>query len=197
MNTRLTLQLSVCVSCRCDEYVNQLDQMQRQLAAAEDEKKTLNSLLRMAIQQKLALTQRLEDLEFDHEETRRGGTASRVKARSKAASAASAAINHPHVSQSLSCSGIGRPEPNNAVPHGILGGPVVFCSEKYKIYCDWGGQGFRKGLLCTEGRAPVGRTLPALVFKSPTRSLSSLTSLRSSRDCCVTNRLLVCASVNA
>lgn len=37
--------------------------MQRQLAAAEDEKKTLNSLLRMAIQQKLALTQRLEELE--------------------------------------------------------------------------------------------------------------------------------------
>lgn len=44
--------------------------MQRQLAAAEDEKKTLNSLLRMAIQQKLALTQRLEDLEFDHEQRR-------------------------------------------------------------------------------------------------------------------------------
>ncbi|CAB1336482.1 unnamed protein product, partial [Coregonus sp. 'balchen'] len=44
-------------------YVTQLDEMQRQLAAAEDEKKTLNSLLRMAIQQKLALTQRLEDLE--------------------------------------------------------------------------------------------------------------------------------------
>lgn len=45
--------------------------MQRQLAAAEDEKKTLNTLLRMAIQQKLALTQRLEDLEFDHEQSRR------------------------------------------------------------------------------------------------------------------------------
>lgn len=43
--------------------------MQRQLAAAEDEKKTLNSLLRMAIQQKLALTQRLEDLAFDQELT--------------------------------------------------------------------------------------------------------------------------------
>lgn len=57
---------------RCDEYVTQLDEMQRQLAAAEDEKKTLNSLLRMAIQQKLALTQRLEDLEFDHEQTHRG-----------------------------------------------------------------------------------------------------------------------------
>eukprot|EP00061_Rhincodon_typus_P016939 g45411.t1 len=55
----------------CDEYVTQLDDMQRQLAAAEDEKKTLNSLLRMAIQQKLALTQRLEDLEFDHEQSRR------------------------------------------------------------------------------------------------------------------------------
>ncbi|XP_059915773.1 protein bicaudal D homolog 2 isoform X1 [Gadus macrocephalus] len=47
----------------CDQYVTQLDEMQRQLAAAEDEKKTLNTLLRMAIQQKLALTQRLEDLE--------------------------------------------------------------------------------------------------------------------------------------
>lgn len=52
---------------RCDEYVTQLDEMQRQLCSAEEEKKTLNSLLRMAIQQKLSLTQRLEDLEFDRE----------------------------------------------------------------------------------------------------------------------------------
>ena len=60
---------------RCDEYVTQLDENQRQLAAAEEEKKTLNSLLRMAIQQKLVLTQRLEDLEFDRERRtmRRGG----------------------------------------------------------------------------------------------------------------------------
>lgn len=61
---------------RCDEYVTQLDESQRQLAAAEEEKKTLNSLLRMAIHQKLALTQRLEDLEFDRERrnmTRRPG----------------------------------------------------------------------------------------------------------------------------
>uniref|UniRef100_A0AAY5EFF3 Bicaudal D homolog 2 (Drosophila) n=1 Tax=Electrophorus electricus TaxID=8005 RepID=A0AAY5EFF3_ELEEL len=66
---------------RCDEYVTQLDEMQRQLAAAEDEKKTLNSLLRMAIQQKLALTQRLEDLEFDHEQSHRprAGRASRLR----------------------------------------------------------------------------------------------------------------------
>lgn len=71
---------------RCDEYVTQLDDMQRQLAAAEDEKKTLNSLLRMAIQQKLALTQRLEDLEFDHEQARRNtATAGKGKAKGKGA----------------------------------------------------------------------------------------------------------------
>uniref|UniRef100_A0A671KCC3 Protein bicaudal D homolog 2-like n=1 Tax=Sinocyclocheilus anshuiensis TaxID=1608454 RepID=A0A671KCC3_9TELE len=71
--------LRAMFATRCDEYVTQLDEMQRQLAAAEDEKKTLNSLLRMAIQQKLALTQRLEDLEFDHEQTRRGRAISRSK----------------------------------------------------------------------------------------------------------------------
>ncbi|XP_039864302.1 protein bicaudal D homolog 2-like isoform X1 [Simochromis diagramma] len=137
--------LRAMFATRCDEYVTQLDEMQRQLAAAEDEKKTLNSLLRMAIQQKLALTQRLEDLEFDHEQTRRGGNAGRAKARSKAAGTASAATtttnttnttNNPHVSQSLTCSVSGRPEHSSSVPSGILGGPVVFCSEKYKIYCD-------------------------------------------------------------
>ncbi|XP_068595149.1 protein bicaudal D homolog 1 [Brachionichthys hirsutus] len=67
--------LRAMFATRCDEYVTQLDDMQRQLAAAEDEKKTLNSLLRMAIQQKLALTQRLEDLEFDQEQTHRGRSA--------------------------------------------------------------------------------------------------------------------------
>ncbi|KAL2102701.1 hypothetical protein ACEWY4_001869 [Coilia grayii] len=74
--------LRAMFATRCDEYVTQLDEMQRQLAAAEDEKKTLNSLLRMAIQQKLALTQRLEDLEVDHEQshrTRPFGKASRLR----------------------------------------------------------------------------------------------------------------------
>ncbi|XP_067330505.1 protein bicaudal D homolog 1-like isoform X3 [Channa argus] len=73
--------LRAMFATRCDEYVTQLDEMQRQLAAAEDEKKTLNSLLRMAIQQKLALTQRLEDLAFDQEQTHRtrGGRLSRGK----------------------------------------------------------------------------------------------------------------------
>ncbi|XP_034539518.1 protein bicaudal D homolog 2 isoform X2 [Notolabrus celidotus] len=76
--------LRAMFATRCDEYVTQLDDMQRQLSAAEDEKKTLNSLLRMAIQQKLALTQRLEDLEFDHEQARRSSaTAAGGKGKTK------------------------------------------------------------------------------------------------------------------
>ncbi|XP_024119076.1 protein bicaudal D homolog 1 isoform X1 [Oryzias melastigma] len=73
--------LRALFATRCDEYMTQLDEMQRQLAAAEDEKKTLNSLLRMAIQQKLALTQRLEDLAFDQEQSHRtrGSRATRGK----------------------------------------------------------------------------------------------------------------------
>ncbi|KAJ8394790.1 hypothetical protein AAFF_G00041450 [Aldrovandia affinis] len=114
--------LRAMFATRCDEYVTQLDEMQRQLAAAEDEKKTLNSLLRMAIQQKLALTQRLEDLEFDHEQSRRGGRSKASAARSKGAPA------NPHVSHGHSCAV--RPEASS------IRGPVVFCSEKYKIYCD-------------------------------------------------------------
>uniref|UniRef100_A0A8C5CN40 Uncharacterized protein n=1 Tax=Gadus morhua TaxID=8049 RepID=A0A8C5CN40_GADMO len=70
---------------RCDEYMTQLDEMQRQLSAAEDEKKTLNSLLRMAIQQKLALTQRLEDLAFDQEQTHRGPRAGAKPGRARTA----------------------------------------------------------------------------------------------------------------
>lgn len=52
---------------RCEEYVTQVDELQRLLGAAEDEKKTLNQLLRLAVQQKLSLTQKLEDLEVDRE----------------------------------------------------------------------------------------------------------------------------------
>ncbi|XP_068450151.1 protein bicaudal D homolog 2 isoform X2 [Clinocottus analis] len=78
--------LRAMFATRCDEYVTQLDDMQRQLIAAEDEKKTLNSLLRMAIQQKLALTQRLEDLEFDHEQERRNNAKSKTKAKGASSS---------------------------------------------------------------------------------------------------------------
>ncbi|XP_054634878.1 protein bicaudal D homolog 2-like [Dunckerocampus dactyliophorus] len=125
--------LRAMFATRCDEYVTQLEEMQRQLAAAEDEKKTLNSLLRMAIQQKLALTQRLEDLEFDHEQTRRTGSGVRSKTRGKASASTG---SNPNVSQGLTCTGLGQAEHTNAMPSGILGGPSVFCSEKYKIYCD-------------------------------------------------------------
>lgn len=59
--------LRAMFTARCDEYVAQLDESQRMLLAAEEERKTLNSLLRLAIQQKLKLTQRLEDLEMDSE----------------------------------------------------------------------------------------------------------------------------------
>ncbi|KRY87026.1 Protein bicaudal D [Trichinella pseudospiralis] len=54
-------------TARCSEYQAEVEDYQRQLSAAEEEKKTVNSLLRMAIQQKLALTQRLEELEMDRE----------------------------------------------------------------------------------------------------------------------------------
>ncbi|CAF3860515.1 unnamed protein product [Adineta steineri] len=59
--------LRAMFAARCDEYVTQIDELQRQVHAAEEEKKTLNSLLRMAIEQKLALTQKLEDIEMDNE----------------------------------------------------------------------------------------------------------------------------------
>ena len=59
--------LRAMFTARCDEYVTQIDELQRALTAAEEEKKTLNSLLRLAIQQKLTLTQRLEDIEMDNE----------------------------------------------------------------------------------------------------------------------------------
>uniref|UniRef100_T1IM96 Protein bicaudal D n=1 Tax=Strigamia maritima TaxID=126957 RepID=T1IM96_STRMM len=54
-------------AARCEEYVSQIGELQNKLAAAEEEKKTLNALLRMSIQQKLNLTQKLEDMEMDRE----------------------------------------------------------------------------------------------------------------------------------
>ncbi|OQV24323.1 putative Protein bicaudal D [Hypsibius exemplaris] len=51
------------LAARNDDYCTQLENLQRQLRSAEEEKRTLNSLLRMAIQQKLNLIHRVEDLE--------------------------------------------------------------------------------------------------------------------------------------
>uniref|UniRef100_A0A182N8P6 Protein bicaudal D n=1 Tax=Anopheles dirus TaxID=7168 RepID=A0A182N8P6_9DIPT len=59
--------LRAMFAARCEEYVTQVDELTHQLAAAEEEKKTLNQLLRLAVQQKLGLTQKLEELEMDRE----------------------------------------------------------------------------------------------------------------------------------
>jgi protein bicaudal D len=59
--------LRAMFGARCEEYSTQVDEMGRQLTCAEDEKKTLNQLLRMAIHQKLVLTQKLEDIEMQSE----------------------------------------------------------------------------------------------------------------------------------
>jgi len=59
--------LRAMFAARCEEYVTQVDELQRKLADAEDEKKTLNQLLRLAVQQKLTLTQRLEEVEMSIE----------------------------------------------------------------------------------------------------------------------------------
>uniref|UniRef100_A0A3B4T4R8 BICD cargo adaptor 1 n=1 Tax=Seriola dumerili TaxID=41447 RepID=A0A3B4T4R8_SERDU len=105
--------LRAMFATRCDEYVTQLDEMQRQLAAAEDEKKTLNSLLRMAIQQKLALTQRLEDLEFDNEQTHRGRGAKVPKIKS----------SPPKVSRRGAFTA--PPSPNRLHSHSIITTPTL------------------------------------------------------------------------
>ncbi|XP_050674719.1 protein bicaudal D isoform X2 [Leptidea sinapis] len=59
--------LRAMFAARCEEYVTQVDDLTQALSGAEDEKKTLNQLLRLAVQQKLSLTQRLEELEVDRE----------------------------------------------------------------------------------------------------------------------------------
>lgn len=57
--------LRAMFAARCEEYVSQVDDLTQQLASAEEEKKTLNQLLRLAVQQKLSLTQKLEEYEVD------------------------------------------------------------------------------------------------------------------------------------
>ncbi|XP_015109779.1 protein bicaudal D isoform X1 [Diachasma alloeum] len=68
--------LRAMFAARCEEYVTQVEELQRQLAVAEEDRKTLNHLLRLAVQQKLGLTMKLEELEVDRElrNSRRHGT---------------------------------------------------------------------------------------------------------------------------
>ena len=59
--------LRAMFAARCEEYSTQVEESNRQLSAADEERKTLNQLLRMAIHQKLALNQRLEEIEMASE----------------------------------------------------------------------------------------------------------------------------------
>lgn len=54
-------------AAKCEEYAAANDETVKKLQACEEEKKTLNQLLKVAIQQKLALTQVLEEYEVDKE----------------------------------------------------------------------------------------------------------------------------------
>ena len=55
---------------RCEEYMLQLDEKEHALIAADEERQTLNTLLKQSIHQKIALTQRLEDYEIARERLR-------------------------------------------------------------------------------------------------------------------------------
>ena len=88
--------LRAMFTARCDEYVTQIDELQRSLTAAEEEKKTLNSLLRLAIQQKLSLTQKLEDIEMDNERSPPSSSSSSTQ---QSNSTQSQTINQPQQQQ--------------------------------------------------------------------------------------------------
>ncbi|KJH41625.1 hypothetical protein DICVIV_12406 [Dictyocaulus viviparus] len=62
-------------TARCEELQAQVEELEADQRNSEEEKKTLNQLLRLAIQQKLSLTQRLEDVEVDRDRQvlRQGG----------------------------------------------------------------------------------------------------------------------------
>ncbi|XP_031837732.1 microtubule-associated protein Bicaudal D isoform X2 [Nomia melanderi] len=87
--------LRAMFAARCEEYVTQVEELQRQLAAAEDDRKTLNQLLRLAVQQKLGLTMKLEELEVDRElrNTRRHAASANGRGRPRL----SQQTNRPHL----------------------------------------------------------------------------------------------------
>jgi len=99
-------------AARCEEYVTENDELGRQLTAAEEEKRTLNSLLRMAIQQKLSLTERLEDLEMDRErslnQVRPGRAGQGQQAASGARPASNSSSARPNAASASSSSGGNR-----------------------------------------------------------------------------------------
>ncbi|RDD47147.1 Protein bicaudal D-like protein 1 [Trichoplax sp. H2] len=55
---------------KCEEYITKMDSMQKDLIEAEKERKVLNQLLIRTINQKIILTQQLEDLKLEIEDMR-------------------------------------------------------------------------------------------------------------------------------
>ncbi|KAM3587899.1 uncharacterized protein V6R79_016542 [Siganus canaliculatus] len=148
--------LRAMFATRCDEYVTQLDEMQRQLAAAEDEKKTLNSLLRMAIQQKLALTQRLEDLAFDQEQTHRtrGGRLICRKTSTPKVSAP-ACTSAPSLSQDLASA-----LPTVSLPTSSLTSPTSILPNELTAQLSQSVSSVPAAALASPLTSPVSHTLP-------------------------------------
>lgn len=56
-------------SSRIEEYNAEIEKLQSKLAASEHEKNTLSSILRMAIEQKIELNQKIEALEMDRDQS--------------------------------------------------------------------------------------------------------------------------------
>jgi len=52
---------------QCEEELTHIDDLQRQLVAAEADKKILNQLLHLSVQKKLMVTQRVEEIEMNRE----------------------------------------------------------------------------------------------------------------------------------
>ncbi|KAL7296047.1 hypothetical protein TKK_0010601 [Trichogramma kaykai] len=59
--------LRAMFAARCEENATRELELQHQLAVAEEDRKTLNQLLRLAVEQKLHLTMKVEELEVDRE----------------------------------------------------------------------------------------------------------------------------------
>ncbi|TPP56393.1 BICD2 [Fasciola gigantica] len=116
--------LRAMYSQRYEEFAAQIDEMQQKLIFAENERRTLNSLLRLAILQKLDLTQRLEDIAVKQEESgyfqKQQQSHSMAPRVSLPASYGIPQAQHP----ALSCANSLLPNPVNPQPY-ILGNHPV------------------------------------------------------------------------
>ncbi|CAL2040097.1 CBN-BICD-1 protein [Caenorhabditis brenneri] len=99
-------------TARCEELKSKVEELTAELRANEEEKKTLNQLLRLAIQQKLSLTQRLEDVEVDRD--RQAFKRTSTKAPTRETYQPPKAVRYPSGNQSSAPS---------APPGGSRGGP--------------------------------------------------------------------------